>query len=58
MNDEKVGSVSNYERRVIKAMESRPELAPVLGSVRKDYSFKKLLMQPILMVVIMKMKIR
>lgn len=46
MNDEKVGSVSNYERRVIKAMESRPELAPVLGSVRKDYSIQEIVNAP------------
>jgi len=46
MNNEKVGSVSNYERRVIKAMESRPELAPVLGSVRKDYSIQEIVNAP------------
>ena len=46
MNDEKVGSVSNYERRVIKAMESRPELAPVLGSFRKDYSIQEIVNAP------------
>ena len=46
MNNEKVGSVSNYERRVIKAMESRPELAPVLGSLEKDYSIQEIVNAP------------
>uniref|UniRef100_A0A6C0CPU2 Uncharacterized protein n=1 Tax=viral metagenome TaxID=1070528 RepID=A0A6C0CPU2_9ZZZZ len=41
-----VGSMSNYERRTVKAIENRPELAPVLGQTRKSYSIQEIVNAP------------
>ena len=46
MTNGKVGSVSNYERRTVKAIESRSDLAPVLGQTRKNYSIQEIVNAP------------
>ena len=46
MTNGKVGSMSNYERRTVKAIESRPELAPVLGQTRKSHSIQEIVNAP------------
>lgn len=46
MTNGKVGSMSNYERRTVKAIESRPELASVLGQTRKSYSIQEIVNAP------------
>ena len=46
MTNGKVGSMSNYERRTVKAIESRPELASVLGQTRKSHSIQEIVNAP------------